>query len=107
MQKTDIQLIERHLNNKGTYRRSYIDRVCQYMERNPDLAREFRISLPKNEFPEEYISVRGTTAKDLGLTALSHSAIYVTLARIREEPKISKKKIIEEESLNLKYGKIK
>lgn len=104
MKNLDVKAIERHLNNKGKYRRSYIDRVCLYMDRNPDLAHEFKENLPKNHIPDEYITVRGVTAKELGIaTMLSRSAIYVVLARLREE-KTAKAKIINEELANLKYG---
>ena len=106
--KTDVQLIERHLNNKGKYRKSYISRVCSYMEKNSDLAEEFRRSLPKDVLLDKHIEIRGTSAKELGATTLlSRSAIYIVLARLREEPSVSKKKIINEELDALERGTYK
>lgn len=100
-----VEEIRQHLIEKGKYNDAYIGRVVSYMEKEPDLAQEFASSIPKNAFPDTYITVRGTTAKYLGArTLLSRSAIYVALARMREEGR-GRDPVVEEELVHLREGK--
>ena len=102
----NVKKVRKHLENKGTYRRSYIALVCNNLEKHPDLAEEFARCLPKNYIADHYIEVRGESLKTLGIsTMLSRSAIYVVLCRLRDE-KLSVKKIVQEETVNLKHGRI-
>lgn len=82
----DIDEITLHLRAKKVYKDEYIDRVEEFMKRNPDLASEFASCIPKNTILDHYIEVKGYSLKRLGATTmLSRSAIYVSLARMREE----------------------
>lgn len=82
--KTKVNGIRKHLQDKHRYTEVYIDRVCGYMEANPDLADEFYRSLPKNTILDHFIEVNGISLRTLGATTLlSRSAIYTVLARLR------------------------
>lgn len=84
--KDNVIEIRKHLEDKKKYTKEYIDRVCEYMDRHDDLAAEFVSLLPKNVILDDYIKVKGYSLQWLGArTLLSRSAIYVVLARLREE----------------------
>ena len=94
----NIIAIRKHLEDKNKYTKEYIDRVCDYMERHEDLAAEFVSLLPKNVILDDYIKVRGYSIQWLGAkTLLSRSAIYVVLARLREEEGSKMDDIVKEE----------
>lgn len=100
----DVAEIVKHLENKHKYKPEYIERVKYYMEKNPDLAHEFHEALPKNHIYTDFISVKGLNARFLGSrTLLSRAAIYITLARHREE-NLLYTRIVEEELKNLEEG---